>query len=125
MFGTNISALTTIHAFFLFFFSSRRRHTRLVSDWSSDVCSSDLERAARYLVNPLSTRYRAARSGSSAHRLLAFRIARIARLVATGCFFTKSRFPRIMQQKYCEIGRASCRERGEIPVDAITEERIA
>src|SRR5258706_12036394 len=23
--------------------SSRRRHTRLVSDWSSDVCSSDLE----------------------------------------------------------------------------------
>src|SRR5437016_14620984 len=26
----------------LLFFSSRRRHTRLVSDWSSDVCSSDL-----------------------------------------------------------------------------------
>ena len=26
----------------VFFFSSRRRHTRLVSDWSSDVCSSDL-----------------------------------------------------------------------------------
>src|SRR5258706_3594585 len=25
-----------------FFFPSRRRHTRLVSDWSSDVCSSDL-----------------------------------------------------------------------------------
>src|SRR5262249_58954347 len=25
-----------------FCFSSRRRHTRLVSDWSSDVCSSDL-----------------------------------------------------------------------------------
>src|SRR5258706_3411112 len=25
-----------------FFVSSRRRHTRLVSDWSSDVCSSDL-----------------------------------------------------------------------------------
>src|SRR5262249_59878388 len=24
------------------FLSSRRRHTRLVSDWSSDVCSSDL-----------------------------------------------------------------------------------
>src|SRR5438046_5432009 len=28
--------------FFVFFFSSRTRHTRLVSDWSSDVCSSDL-----------------------------------------------------------------------------------
>src|SRR5262249_15630468 len=26
----------------VFFLSSRRRHTRLVSDWSSDVCSSDL-----------------------------------------------------------------------------------
>src|SRR5207249_1881855 len=27
---------------FLFFFSSRRRHTRSKRDWSSDVCSSDL-----------------------------------------------------------------------------------
>src|SRR5256885_12000666 len=27
---------------FDFFFSSRRRHTRLQGDWSSDVCSSDL-----------------------------------------------------------------------------------
>src|SRR5438093_13439344 len=30
-----------------FFFSSRRRHTRLVSDWSSDVCSSHLAFSAR------------------------------------------------------------------------------
>src|SRR5258705_12442825 len=29
-----------------FFFSSRRRHTRCLSDWSSDVCSSDLDRGA-------------------------------------------------------------------------------
>src|SRR5205807_4016870 len=28
--------------FICFFFSSRRRHTRLQGDWSSDVCSSDL-----------------------------------------------------------------------------------
>src|ERR1022692_3031279 len=28
---------------FFFFFSSRRRHTRLQGDWSSDVCSSDLD----------------------------------------------------------------------------------
>src|SRR6266852_8460120 len=28
---------------FIFFFSSRRRHTRCYRDWSSDVCSSDLE----------------------------------------------------------------------------------
>src|SRR5437762_12798290 len=33
---------------FLFFFSSRRRHTRYIGDWSSDVCSSDLSsRTAR------------------------------------------------------------------------------
>src|SRR5699024_11538155 len=28
----------------IFFFSSRRRHTRSKRDWSSDVCSSDLEK---------------------------------------------------------------------------------
>src|SRR5437763_5247480 len=28
--------------FSFFFFSSRRRHTRYIGDWSSDVCSSDL-----------------------------------------------------------------------------------
>src|SRR6266496_5160828 len=31
----------------LFFFSSRRRHTRSLRDWSSDVCSSDLVEIAR------------------------------------------------------------------------------
>src|SRR5437867_6228864 len=30
-----------------FFFSSRRRHTRSYGDWSSDVCSSDLDRIER------------------------------------------------------------------------------
>src|SRR5205807_3312697 len=30
--------------YYFFFFSSRRRHTRLQGDWSSDVCSSDLNR---------------------------------------------------------------------------------
>src|SRR6266496_5208408 len=29
--------------FIFFFFSSRRRHTRSLRDWSSDVCSSDLK----------------------------------------------------------------------------------
>src|SRR3989454_8914380 len=32
-----------MHLVLNFFFSSRRRHTRLQGDWSSDVCSSDLE----------------------------------------------------------------------------------
>src|SRR2546430_6796048 len=34
----------------LFFFSSRRRHTRFDCDWSSDVCSSDLTSSLTRLV---------------------------------------------------------------------------
>src|SRR5438034_7898117 len=38
-----VSELITCFEFlFFFFFSSRRRHTRSLCDWSSDVCSSDL-----------------------------------------------------------------------------------
>src|SRR5260221_7343957 len=36
-----------------FFFSSRRRHTRSLCDWSSDVCSSDLKVAARETMSEL------------------------------------------------------------------------
>src|SRR5258705_3423074 len=35
-----------VDGYLVFFFSSRRRHTRCLSDWSSDVCSSDLESEA-------------------------------------------------------------------------------
>src|SRR5258706_14442608 len=35
----------------VFFFASRRRHTRLVSDWSSDVCSSGSESAEEECIN--------------------------------------------------------------------------
>src|SRR6266496_2972727 len=35
---------------FFFFFSSRRRHTRSLRDWSSDVCSSDLDVATPWLA---------------------------------------------------------------------------
>src|SRR5215813_5499201 len=38
---------------FFFFFSSRRRHTRCGRDWSSDVCSSDLEHDEQLLMDPL------------------------------------------------------------------------
>src|SRR5690242_20881790 len=38
MYGCQSQKRVLIH----FFFSSRRRHTRLTCDWSSDVCSSDL-----------------------------------------------------------------------------------
>src|SRR5438874_13021736 len=36
-----------------YFFSSRRRHTRSLRDWSSDVCSSDLRRSDRDDAPPL------------------------------------------------------------------------
>src|SRR2546429_6345843 len=35
----------------VFFFSSRRRHTRCSRDWSSDVCSSDLEEHVQVFQN--------------------------------------------------------------------------
>src|SRR6266487_4154621 len=35
-----------------FFFSSRRRHTRWTGDWSSDVCSSDLQAAYGQILTP-------------------------------------------------------------------------
>src|SRR5437899_10906662 len=38
-------------SFFFFFFSSRRRHTRCLSDWSSDVCSSDLPMSAQFFTD--------------------------------------------------------------------------
>src|SRR2546430_4136750 len=48
----------------LFFFSSRRRHTRFDCDWSSDVCSSDLfhnsplapTNVRTIVINPSNTR---------------------------------------------------------------------
>src|SRR5690242_20798659 len=46
--------------FLFFFFSSRRRHTRLTCDWSSDVCSSDLE-SLNCSLNSASRPYGAAR----------------------------------------------------------------
>src|SRR5699024_12175394 len=42
---------------YLFFFSSRRRHTRSKRDWSSDVCSSDLH-TARQVTKVGNTRSR-------------------------------------------------------------------
>src|SRR2546430_7282491 len=43
----------------IFFFSSRRRHTRFDCDWSSDVCSSDLDTPGRWLASRLEDRLRA------------------------------------------------------------------
>src|SRR5688500_19661785 len=48
--STSIIPSILVRSVIVFFFSSRRRHTRLQGDWSSDVCSSDLL-AAPGLVN--------------------------------------------------------------------------
>src|SRR5688500_20406477 len=80
--------------FFFFFFSSRRRHTRLQGDWSSDVCSSDLDVAIARLegrdIVPAETERRIVR------RRLAKRGQRVRHVT------------RAPSRK---IGRASCRER--------------
>src|SRR5258707_13000958 len=41
-----MSSVNTAHS--MFFFASRRRHTRYWCDWSSDVCSSDLSSTSRF-----------------------------------------------------------------------------
>src|SRR2546426_1317476 len=56
-----------------FFFSSRRRHTRLQGDWSSDVCSSDL---LSTLLFALGIRH----VGAEGARLLARHFGRMERL---------------------------------------------
>src|SRR5256885_17051561 len=71
----------------VFFFSSRRRHTRLQGDWSSDVCSSDLGR-----IQDGSDSGRGASGG------------------AVAAYYDLSK--RTMLYAVAEIGRASCRERG-------------
>src|SRR5256885_12970969 len=45
-------ARTAVACVRLFFFSSRRRHTRLQGDWSSDVCSSDLSTSITLASSP-------------------------------------------------------------------------
>src|SRR2546430_4631836 len=92
-----------IHLYSIFFFSSRRRHTRFDCDWSSDVCSSDLNGAADRF-----------------HSLSLLRIQRVqiqhrARSVMNWTRNSKAQNPNLEQfpnEKPPEkIGRASCRER--------------
>src|SRR5688500_20192745 len=76
-----------------FFFSSRRRHTRLQGDWSSDVCSSDLQ-DDMFVGFQVGSTPRAVGPGEAAELS-----------VDQMWFFTS---------RTVEIGRASCRERVEI-----------
>src|SRR5256885_3282921 len=87
-----------------FFFSSRRRHTRLQGDWSSDVCSSDLrplERLGRGVLFAAGLLHRWARDAKGAQSHTS------ARRLPPRDLSTE-----FVHNHVDKIGRASCRERG-------------
>src|SRR5690606_39723038 len=83
-----------------FVFSSRRRHTRFSRDWSSDVCSSDLE-AVNLATRNSYTSVMSHRSGETEDTM----IADLAVALNTGQIKTGS------ASRSDQIGRAACRER--------------
>src|SRR5262249_58344466 len=94
-----------------FVFKSRRRHTSLASDWSSDVCSSDLG-GERFQVDPFA-RCPAQLDPPASQVEDQFRVLGqfgVARedLIRAGPLATGPPL-----REFREIGRASCRERGE------------
>src|SRR5256885_4528047 len=86
-----------------FFFSSRRRHTRLQGDWSSDVCSSDLRASPAYL-NVIN---RGASRSETTINVYANRSS--VRVMPAATFVRGESTTR--EARRGEIGRASCRER--------------
>src|SRR5438105_6232505 len=98
----------------LFFFSSRRRHTRSTRDWSSDVCSSDL-RQARKTEWPVSLGL-ATEEGFPHQGTVNFVDNQVN--PKTGTLRVRGVFPNKDESlapgffaRVREIGRASCRER--------------
>src|SRR5262249_58024837 len=92
------------------FFTSRRRHTRLVSDWSSAVCSSDLLlQRARLCAGSIFVRGGEQVKKEDKERAVADLTERLKNtetlLVAD--------YRGLTMPQIDEIGRASCRERGE------------
>src|SRR5690349_23405006 len=96
------------HLSFYFFFSSRRRHTRSLRDWSSDVCSSDLP-----LADAPALRLRHLQSLAACPAGVS-EIRRSPRQEALLPFADGDRLDQRRQQG--EIGRASCREKVWISV---------
>src|SRR5260221_8761701 len=86
-----------------FFFSSRRRHTRSLCDWSSDVCSSDLDEFQNVTTSSIPGILSEARkyklSLAVAHQFL----SQIEEKTRDAVFGNVG--------NVAEIGRASCRER--------------
>src|SRR5256885_4770115 len=89
---------------FSFFFSSRRRHTRLQGDWSSDVCSSDLFAPAQAHLDQAFALY-----DPEHHRDLGYHVGDDPGLLALG-FAAQTLWYRGYPDQ-AQIGRASCRER--------------
>src|SRR2546429_4843922 len=88
----------------VFFFSSRRRHTRCSRDWSSDVCSSDLPLDVEPIaVDSTDEIGEVARAFDQVHR----EAVRLASNEAALRGNVNAMFVNLSQ-----IGRASCRERG-------------
>src|SRR5262245_63390937 len=111
--------------FFFFFFSSRRRHTSCLSDWSSDVCSSDLaveavdQRGKMYL---LESEYLAEVLTPGANTPAP--PGEFGELVVTNLGRIGSPLIRYRTGDLVQIGRASCRERQWI-ASGSTEQRTA
>src|SRR2546422_2625186 len=69
---------------YFFFFSSRRRHTRCSRDWSSDVCSSDLNHFARVKEVPYSFRRRKRGKSKLTSKVIAQYLGQLWRLSGEG-----------------------------------------
>src|SRR5690606_40028124 len=105
--------------FYLFFFSSRRRHTRFSRDWSSDVCSYDLDDAIHDLPATEREAVRLMRDVTVTNQLylLLLNKAQELKVMQAGTVGNA----RIIDK----IGRASCRERVKVPMDGgCIEEKI-
>src|SRR5207245_4060167 len=95
-------------------FSSRRRHTRCYRDWSSDVCSSDLEKAHPEVLNVLLQLLDDGRLTDAQGRTVDFRNTIVIMTSNLGSPIINERglgWDQIRDR--VKIGRASCRERGE------------
>src|SRR5690606_40655442 len=57
------------------FFSSRRRHTRFSRDWSSDVCSSDLQRCGASVPDWMVHRFDGLDDDAETRRMIAAAVA--------------------------------------------------
>src|SRR5205807_5103092 len=105
------------------FFSSRRRHTRLQGDWSSDVCSSDLATTSRPWIHHSPDTIRVLGKALASTEPRPRGRGYVARDTLHRREFLASTEPRPRGRGYLEIGRASCRERERTGVgeDVVTK----